>query len=311
MTDIHSHPEDADPQALVDGLVRLLSPQQAGRDRFTGMAQPGGVGRVFGGQVIAQGLQAAGATVGQDQVAHSLHAYFLRGGEEGKPITYRIDRDFDGRSFCNRRVVAVQDDKPILNMSVGFQRPEDGVSHQEPAMPDVAGPDGLQSDAERFREVLAKRGDAISPQQRAWMERPRPIEIRNVAGSHWRSREPRPPYAQSWFRAIASPGDDMAMHRAIIAYASDFMLLGTSALPHGLSWTRGELVSASLDHAVWFHRPARADEWLLYSTDSPWSGGGRGFNRGQIFNHAGDLIASVAQEGVIRKRKAKDVASGS
>ncbi|MEX0341725.1 MAG: acyl-CoA thioesterase [Erythrobacter sp.] len=298
------------PEELVAGLVRLLTVTRNGEDAFTAPQQPGGVGRVFGGQVIAQALQAAQATAPDGLEAHSLHAYFLRGGKEGVDIAYTTARDFDGRSFANRRVVASQpgDDgtqRPILNLTASFQRPEEGLAHDDVTMPDVAQPEELKSDMEMRRAMVERAGDRMSEQQRNLVLRPRPIEMRTVDRLHWMNSEPREPRAHSWFRTAAplpAIGDDPALHRAVIAYASDYTLLGTSALPHGLSWMRGELVGASLDHAIWFHRPARADEWLLYATDAPWSGGGRGFNRGRIFNRAGELVASVAQEGMMRKR---------
>ena len=298
------------PEELVAGLVRLLTVTRNGEDAFTAPQQPGGVGRVFGGQVIAQALQAAQATAPEGLEAHSLHAYFLRGGKEGVDIAYTTARDFDGRSFANRRVVASQPDedgnqRPILNLTASFQRPEEGLSHDDVTMPDVAPPEELKSDMEMRRAMVERAGDRMSEQQRNLVLRPRPIEMRTVDRLHWMNSEPREPKAHSWFRTAAplpAIGDDPALHRAVIAYASDYTLLGTSALPHGLSWMRGELVGASLDHAIWFHRPARADEWLLYATDAPWSGGGRGFNRGRICNRAGELVASVAQEGMMRKR---------
>ncbi|MEL6877129.1 MAG: acyl-CoA thioesterase II [Pseudomonadota bacterium] len=295
-------------EQLVAGLVRLLTVEQSSDDAFTGKPQKGGMGRMFGGQVLAQALQAAQATVGDGKAAHSLHAYFLRGGKEGPPTDYRIARDFDGRSFSNRRVVASQTDeagesKPILNLTASFQTPEEGLEHNDAEMPDVEGPEGLRSDMDIRREMVGKLGDKLSEVQRNVMLRPRAIEMRTIDRLHWMNSEPRDPSAHSWFRTAAPLPDDPALHRAIITYASDFTLLGTSALPHGLSWMRGELVGASLDHTIWFHREARADEWLLYATDSPWSGHGRGFNRGRIFNQAGDLVASVAQEGMIRRRK--------
>lgn len=297
-------------QQLVDGLVRLLTVEQTAPDVFTGRPQKGGVGRVFGGQVLAQALQTAQASVPETKVAHSMHAYFLRGGREGAEISYRIERDFDGRSFANRRVIASQTNEdgsssPILNLTASFQVPEEGMSHDASAMPDVAGPEGLKSDMEHRHEMAAKLGDKLSDAHRAVMLRPRAIEMRTLDKLHWMNSEPREPRAHTWFRASAPLPNDPALHRAILTYASDFTLLGTSALPHGLSWMRGELVGASLDHTVWFHREARADEWLLYCTDAPWSGGGRGFNRGRIFNQSGELVASVAQEGMMRKRKAK------
>ncbi len=284
--------------------MRLLTVEQTGDDAFCGPMQKDGIGRVFGGQVIAQALQAAQATVEHDKEAHSLHAYFLRGGQEGVAIDYATACDFDGRSFANRRVVASQEGKPILNLTASFQMPEQGLEHDDVTMPDVAPPEDLRSDMEQRRHYADKAG--VTGTVRKLMLRPRPIEMRTTDKLHWMNSEPRPPEAHSWFRTVAPLPDNPALHRAVIAYASDYTLLGTSALPHGLSWMRGELVGASLDHALWFHRPARADEWLLYATDSPWSGSGRGFNRGRIFNRQGELVASVAQEGMMRRRIRKD-----
>ena len=293
------------------GFIRLLTVSRESDDAFTGRMQPDGIGRVFGGQVIAQALQAAQATAPDGLEAHSLHAYFLRGGKEGVDIDYATARDFDGRSFANRRVVASQTDedgkpRPILNLTASFQRPEDGLAHDDVTMPDVTPPEDLKSDMEMRHKLVESAGDKMSEAQRNLVLRPRPIDMRTVDRLHWMNSDPREPRAHSWFRTVAplpSIEENPALHRAVIAYASDYTLLGTSALPHGLSWMRGELVGASLDHAIWFHRPARADEWLLYATDAPWSGGGRGFNRGRIFNRHGELVASVAQEGMMRRRK--------
>ncbi len=295
-------------EELVAGLVDLLTVKPAGQDRFIGDAQDGGVGRMFGGQVLAQALQSAQSTVTDGKQAHSLHAYFLRGGKEGPPTNFRVVTDFEGRSFANRRVVASQTDEngeevPILNLTASFQRPEDGMSHDDYAMPDVPPPEELKKDTDLRAEHVEKAG--VTGAAREMMLRPRPIEMRTHGKLHWMNAEPREPRAFTWFRAgvpITGDADTAALHRALITYASDFTLLGTSALPHGLSWMRQELVGASLDHAVWFHREARADEWLLYATDAPWSGSGRGFNRGRIFNREGQLVASVAQEGMMRKR---------
>lgn len=297
--------QENSPEALVARLVRLLTLTPKGEDEFAGNPQPGGVGRVYGGQVIAQALQATQASVTDGKVAHSLHAYFLRGGEEGPDIDYTVARDFDGRSFTNRRVIASQGSSPILNLTASFQRPESGLEHQSAEMPDVPDPDGLPSIAELRRKSLKNMSDKVLPSLKAMISRPNALEMRPTQPLHWMAKEPRPAQTRSWFRVVAPLPDDDDLHRAVIAYASDYTLLGTSVLPHGLSWLRGELVSASLDHTLWFHRPARADEWLLYSTDSPWSGGGRSFNRGQIFNLAGELVASVAQEGMIRRRQPK------
>ncbi|KPM15666.1 acyl-CoA thioesterase II [Citromicrobium sp. WPS32] len=298
-------PKEETAQELANGLVELLSLERSSDDRFVGQAQPGGVGRVFGGQVIAQALQAAQATIADGKQAHSLHAYFLRGGEEGPPIDYATERDFDGRSFSNRRVVASQGGTPILNLTASFQRAEEGLSHQAAPMPDVPGPEDLPSDDEVRGKALEAFGEKMSDAQRALMMRPRPIEMRSSGRQHWLNPEPREPNSFSWFRLVAPLPDDPAIHRAVIAYASDYTLLGTAVLPHGLSWMRGELISASLDHAIWFHAHARADEWLLYETDSPWSGSGRGYNRGRIFTRDGVLVASVAQEGMIREARRK------
>jgi acyl-CoA thioesterase-2 len=295
---------------LVASLIGLLTVERRTADVFAGPPQTDGIGRVFGGQVLAQALQAAQGTVTDGKHAHSLHAYFLRSGREGAPITYRITRDFDGNSFANRRVVAAQEGEdgtpvPILNLTASFQLPEEGLEHRDSPMPEVARPDDLRPDIELRHEIAESWGDRLSDTQRRMMLRPRPIEMRTIDRLHWMSSEPREARAHSWFRVaapITGADDTPALHRAIITYASDYTLLGTSALPHGLSWMRNELVGASLDHAIWFHRDARADEWLLYATDAPWSGGGRGFNRGRIFNLAGELVASVAQEGMMRRR---------
>ena len=294
-----------DPEGLIAAFVALLTVEPVGTDRFVGRPQEGGTGRVFGGQVVAQALQAAQATARPGSAAHSLHAYFLRGGKEGPPITYEVASDFTGRSFANRRVVAIQDGQPILNLTASFQRPEEGLSHDDCTMPDVPPPENLKPDMTARRELLDGM-EGASAAMRAAILRPRPIETRTVDRLHWMSREPREPRAHSWFRTVAPLpplSANPALHRAVIAYASDYTLLGTSALPHGLSWMRGELSGASLDHALWFHRDTPADEWLLYATDSPWSGGGRGFNRGRLFDRSGRLVASVAQEGVLRQRR--------
>ena len=312
--------DTSDNQHLVDDLVRLLTVEKRGADIYAGSPQSGGVGRVFGGQVLAQALQAAQASIaggsgdGDGKVAHSLHAYFLRGGREGAEIEYRIERDFDGRSFANRRVVASQEGDdgtpvPILNLTASFQTKEDGLEHEDSELGDIAPPETLRPDMEIRREMADKLGEKLTDAQRKLMLRPRPIEMRTIDRLHWMNSDPKPPRAHSWFRTVAPLPDDPALHRAVITYASDYTLLGTSALPHGLSWMRGELVGASLDHAIWFHSAKdeypRADDWLLYVTDSPWSGGGRGFNRGRIFDREGRLIASTAQEGMMRRRRVK------
>lgn len=293
---------DNSPERLVSGLIKLLEVKPQGNDQFIGRKKRGGVGRVFGGQVIAQALLAAEATVDAERPAHSLHAYFLRGGSEDFETDYAVTRDFDGGSFSNRRVVASQQGRPILNLTASFQKREDGLHHVDSAMPDVPPPEDLEPEV----DVRRRFADQARPEARHHFLSPRPVEMRAVEGRHWMNPTPAPPRSHSWFKAVAPLPDDPRIHRAVLAFTSDMTLLGTCALPHGLSWARGEVVSASLDHAVWFHEEFRADEWLLYATDSPWSGGGRGFNRGRIFTRDGRLVASVAQEGMIRRAKPKD-----
>ena len=288
---------DADPAALAQELLQLLDVEEIDTDLYRGARQPGGEGRVFGGQVIAQALKAAQRSVDPAKVAHSLHAYFMRPGNEQRPIVYRVVRDFEGRSFATRRVIAMQKGQPILNLACSFQTPEEGFAHQD-AMPDVPPPEALQSDRAARLEAVAALGDK-SPRH---LMRARPIEIRPVTPRSWVDPQPSAPRQASWFRLIAPIGDDAAVHRAILAYASDMTLLGTCMLPHALSFVSGKAQTASLDHAVWFHEPFRADDWLLYTADSPWAGHARGFNRGSIYARDGRLVASVAQEGLIRPR---------
>ena len=285
------------PEALAAGLVDLLDVEEIDTDLYRGKRQPGGVGRVFGGQVIAQALQAAQRSTDLPKVAHSLHAYFMRPGDEDLPIVFRVVRDFEGRSFATRRVIAMQRGKPILNMAASFQVPEEGLHHQD-AMPDVPAPDELKSE----RQIREEMADEIPERFRPFLLRPRPIEIRPIHARSWFRPERREPRQQSWFRLAAPIGDDPATHRAILAYASDFALLGTATLPHGVNWMTHNLQTASLDHAVWLHEPFRADDWLLYDCDSPWAGHARGFNRGRVFSRDGRLVASTAQEGLMRLR---------
>lgn len=288
-------------EQLIADLLALLDPAPLGDDRFEGPRKKGGVGRVFGGQVIGQALIAAERTVDDDRAAHSLHAYFLRGGSEDHPIQLSVDRQLDGGSFSNRRVVASQPGpdgtmQPILNLAASFQKHQPGLEHERAVQPDVPPPDDLESD-----EALRLRVAETMPERvRHIFTEARPIEIKATTARHWLSEGPQEPLQNSWFRARAPLPDDPRIHRAVLAYLSDMQLLGTSIMPHGLSWMRGEVKSASLDHAIWFHAPFRADDWLLYHCESPWSGGSRGFNVGQIFQD-GRLVASVAQEGMIRR----------
>lgn len=291
-------PYEATPEQLVENFVALLDVEELDTDLYRGARMPGGRGRIFGGQVIAQGLAAAERTVEDARSPHSLHAYFMRPGDEDFPIIFRVVRDRDGGSFSTRRVIAQQRGRPILSMAVNFQLPEEGLSHQAP-MPDVPDPDSLESELDRMR----RNADQIPEKMRWMMLRPRPFDMRPVEEYDHRQPTRHPPVSHIWFRTVAPMPDDPALHRAALAHASDSRLLGTSMLPHGVSWTTHNMQTASLDHALWLHEDFRADEWLLYATDSTWSGHARGFNRGQIFTREGRLVASVAQEGLIRLRE--------
>ncbi|RJF80534.1 acyl-CoA thioesterase II [Oleomonas cavernae] len=281
---------------LVERMVRLLDVEEIDTDLYRGprSIRPNMQGRVFGGQVIAQALVSASRSVEEGRVAHSLHAYFMRAGDPAHPIIYQVMRDYDGRSFATRRVVALQHGKPILNLAASFQVPEGGMAHQA-AMPEVPLPEALMSEADYW----AQHGDSLRPGVKDNLIQPRPVEFRIV---HPPVRGPRPAQQRGWFRAAAPLGDDPALHRAVLAFASDMMLLHTSTLPHGVSWMTHSVQTASLDHALWLHEDFRADDWLLYATESPWAGHARGFNRGQIFARDGRLVASVTQEGLIRMR---------
>ena len=288
---------DPTPTELVTQLTTLLDVEEIDTDLYRGPRLPGGVGRVFGGQVVAQALQAAQRSVDGDKTAHSLHAYFMRPGDENHPIIYRVIRDFEGRSFANRRVIAMQKGQPILNMTASFQASAQGLYHQD-AIPDVPDPDDLRSE----RELREQIRDQVPEKFRRFFLRARPIEIRPVNPRNWFAPDKIEPMQHSWFRVVAPLPDNLALHRAMLAYASDMTLLGTCLLPHGVSWMTGDVQTASLDHAIWLHEPFRFDEWLLYTTDSPWAGHARGFNRGKIYARDGRLVASVAQEGLIRLR---------
>jgi acyl-CoA thioesterase-2 len=255
--------------------------------------------RVFGGQVLGQALVAASRTV-EDRIAHSLHAYFIRPGDPRVPILYEVDRARDGKSFTTRRVVAIQHGEQIFNMAVSFQVPEEGLEHQA-SMPIVPPPEDLESESERRKRLAVQ----LPEEQRSWFTKPRPIEVRSVEQDDRDVLNPakRPPFQHVWIKADGEIPSALALHQCVLAYASDMTLLDTCLLPHGISWFSGRLQSASLDHAMWFHHDFRADEWLLYVQDSPSASGGRGFNRGSIYTRDGKLVASVAQEGLIRVRE--------
>lgn len=289
---------DPTPAQLAQNLVDLLDIEEIDTDLYRGIRGQDGFGRVFGGQVIAQALQAAQRSTEAPRAAHSLHAYFMRPGAEDHPILYRVVRDFDGKSFSTRRVIATQRGVPILNLACSLQIPEGGLMHQDP-MPEVPPPEGLTND----RDLRLAMIDRIPERFRANFLRPRMIEIRPVSPRSWLDPVKQAPFQNSWFRVVAPIPDDPALHRAVLAYASDMSLLGTATLPHGVNWLTHKLQSASLDHALWLHEDFRVDDWLLYACDSPWAGHARGFNRGKIFTREGRLVASVTQEGLIRLRE--------
>ena len=282
----------------LDELVALLSMEAIEEDLFRGSSQDLGFRQMFGGQVLGQSLSAASQTVGDGRLVHSMHAYFLRPGDAGLPVVYQVDRVRDGGSFSTRRVTAIQKGKTIFTCSASFQGFEEGFSHQA-QMPEVAGPDNLRSETELARLVVNQLPEHM--RERAISDKP--IDIRPVSLNNPFAPQPAEPVKHLWFRANGSLPDNPALHLYLLAYASDFGLLTTSMLPHGVSVWQKFMQVASLDHAIWFHRPVRVDEWLLYSMDSPWAGNARGFTRASIFNQAGELVASVAQEGLIRQRE--------
>lgn len=285
------------PEQIVADLVFLLELEAKGADQFVGRRRPDGTGRVFGGQAIAQALGAASRTVEQARDVHSLHAYFLRPGNDELPIEYRVKRDLDGRSFSNRRVVASQEGKPILNLVASFQTPVEGPGHQHPDMPEVPSPEDLKPDSEIRLEVAEKVPEGPIKQL---LLRPFPVDFRSVEPRDWLQPQVRPAASHVWFKTIAPLPPEAAVHRAVLAYLSDFQILATALQPHGKSLHTGGIKGASLDHAIWFHEDFSLDEWLLFATESPWTGGGRGFARGQIFTRDGRLVASVTQEGMLR-----------
>ncbi|MCG7373814.1 MULTISPECIES: acyl-CoA thioesterase II [Pseudomonas] len=282
---------------VLDDLVALLSLESIEENLYRGRSQDLGFPQLFGGHVLGQALSAASQTVDASRQVHSLHGYFLRPGDVTIPVVYEVDRVRDGGSFTTRRVTAIQKGKPIFFCSASFQGLEPGFEHQS-EMPDVPDPDSLASELDYIQQFA----QFIPEPTREKLLAPKPIEIRPVKVTHPFDPEPTAPSRHVWFRANGQLPDNPALHRYLLAYASDFNLLPTSLLPHGISYWNKEMQVASLDHAIWFHQPLRVDEWLLYSMDSPWAGGARGLCRGSIYNRAGQLVASVAQEGLIRKR---------
>lgn len=280
--------------ALLSDLLALLELERLEDNLFRGHSRDIGTRQVFGGQVLGQALSAATQTVDGRRV-HSLHAYFLRPGDMNSSIIYDVDRARDGRSFSNRRVVAIQHGRPILNLAASFQVAEEGLEHQD-TMPEVPGPDDLKGTGDHSVEELRRLPGKV----RRFLTEERPIEFRPVRPLDLLHPQRREARSQVWFRAVDRLPGAPELHCSLLAYISDYHLLTTATMPHELSFLQGNLQLTSLDHAMWFHRPFRVDEWLLYDCDSPSASGARGFARGRIFSPDGALIASTAQEGVVR-----------
>src|SRR5690625_1351120 len=278
-------------------LVDLLSLERLEDNIFRGQSRDIGTRYVFGGQVLGQALSAAQKTVDPARQAHSLHGYFLRAGDIEAPIVYQVERARDGRSFSVRRVLAIQHGRVILNCAVSFQIDEAGFEHQS-SMREVPKPEDIEPQPPMTAEQLAN----FPVKLQRWLGMDSPFEFRKVWPRNEFKPEKRPPYQHIWFRLTEPVDDSPMLQRALLAYASDFHLIGTTTLPHGISYLSHNVQMASLDHAMWFHRPFRVDEWLLYSFDSPTAQGARGLARGMIFKRDGTLVASTAQEGLLRLR---------
>lgn len=280
------------PTALAD-LVRLLNLESIEENIFRGQSPDENRQRVFGGQVAGQALVAASRTIEEPgRHVHSLHAYFLRPGDPGVPILYEVDRIRDGRSFSTRRVVAIQHGKAIFNLQASFQNREEGLEHQIAMPANIPEPDSLPDFITRMTPHKEKLGE--------WYDRPRPIDLRYVDSDPFSRGGNRQPGQRVWLRADGSLPDDEVLHACIVTYASDMTLLDTALIPHGASWSDGGFQMASIDHAMWFHRPFRADEWMLYDQSSISTSNARGLAGGSIFTHRGDLVITVVQEGLIR-----------
>ncbi|GLK57396.1 acyl-CoA thioesterase-2 [Methylopila capsulata] len=283
--------------SAVADLLKILDLEPLEKNLFRGLSPQTGWQRVFGGQVVGQALVAATRTV-DGRPPHSLHGYFMRPGDPKTPIIYEVDPIRDGRSFVTRRVVAIQHGEAIFSMSASYHLDEEGYEHQLD-MPEVPRPEDLPDERTLKEQLMPTMPEAI----RNYFERERPIELRHVDPMRYLDGKPRPPYQSVWIRTTGALPDDPAIHQCVLAYASDMTLLDTALVAHGSSVFSGEIQAASLDHALWFHRPFRADQWLLYTQDSPFAGGARGFTRGRIYTVTGELVASVAQEGLIRRRR--------
>ena len=281
--------------ALVEELIARLQLERLEENLFRGQSRDIGTKYVFGGQVLGQALAAAQRTVAAERRVHSLHAYFLRAGDIEAPIVYQVDRSRDGKSFSTRQVRAIQHGEQIFGLAASFQEPEPGLSHQL-SKPDVPPPEDV-SESEPIDPVMLSK---VSAKLQRWLAFKGPFEFRHVYPRDELKRPKRPPFQHVWFRLIDKIADDEGLHQSLLAYASDFHLLGTATFPHGISYLQPNVQMASLDHAMWFHRPFRIDDWLLYSCDSPSAEGARGLARGSIYTREGVLVASTAQEGLIR-----------
>ena len=275
-------------------LLDLLDLEPIEENIYRGQNRNIGTGRIFGGQVLAQALVAAARTVGDDRPVHSMHGYFILAGDLDVPVVYFVDTLRDGGSFTTRRVTAIQHGKAIFNLSASFHRPEEGWDHQAP-MPAVPDPESLPKELDLVRERAHELPDAIRP----YLTQDRPLDIRLV-GRHPFDDSPEEAVRHYWFKAEGTLGDALLEHQAVLAYASDYGLLGSALDPHGVSYRDPRLMVASLDHSIWFHRPFRVDEWLLYATESPIAAGARGFCRGSFYTRDVVLVASTAQEGLMR-----------
>ena len=285
--------------APMQDLLAILDLEQLEHNLFRGRSPDTSWQRVFGGQTVAQALVAAQRTVQSGRHVHSLHGYFMLGGDPKVPIVYEVDRIRDGGSFTTRRVVAIQHGKAIFSLEASFQGDETGLEHQKPAPRNVPRPETLPTQ----QEIIARYGDAIPNSILRYWERERPIEMRPVALDHYTSRDKLAPEQHVWIRFVADMPADRDIRSALLAYVSDITLLDTSTFAHGRAIFDRDIQAASLDHAMWFHRPITSDGWFLYTMDSPSTQSGRGFTRGAIYAEDGTLIASVAQEGLIRLRQ--------
>jgi acyl-CoA thioesterase-2 len=279
-------------------LVALLGLESIEHNIYRGQNRDIGTGRLFGGQVLAQALVAASHTVDEDRPIHSMHGYFILAGDLDVPVVYFVDRLRDGGSFTTRRVTGIQHGQAIFTMSASFHRQEEGFRHQT-AMPDAPDPESLRPELDIIRE----RAEDIPPSLRAVLTQDRPLDFRSVDGADPFDTTVREPSRCYWVRAIGAMDDRDVHHRALLAYASDYGLLGAALRPHGASIRDPRMMVASLDHSIWFHRPFRMDQWMLYVSDSPVAGGARGFTRGSFYSRNGELVASVAQEGLVRLRE--------